>query len=102
MSTPTDISQDDPKMKKPVLLYFYLSDSSFVIQDIASLRIDYTLKLFRFHTKHKFLVPLSFLKQKLFLLRNIFSSSVCRIPFISARRLWKIVSQVLRCSRWWD
>ena len=81
MSTPTDISQDDPKMKKPVLLYFYLSDSSFVIQDIASLRIDYTLKLFRFHTKHKFLVPLSFLKQKLFLLRNIFSSSVLMCQF---------------------
>jgi glycosyltransferase involved in cell wall biosynthesis len=81
MNTPKDMSQDFKKIRKPLLLYFYLSDSSFVIQDITTLRIDYRVKLFRFHIRHKFLVPLSFLEQKLFLLANISFSSILMCQF---------------------
>ncbi len=81
MSLLTDKNPDSSKVKKPVLLYSYLSASSFVIQDITSLQRDFTVKLFRFGIRHKILVPLSFLRQKLFLLRNIHSSSVLMCQF---------------------
>jgi glycosyltransferase involved in cell wall biosynthesis len=81
MSVLTDINPDNSKVRKPVLLYSYLSASSFVIQDITSLQRDFTVKLFRFGTRHKVLVPLSFLRQKLFLLANIHSSSVLMCQF---------------------
>jgi glycosyltransferase involved in cell wall biosynthesis len=78
-------------VKKPVLLYCYLSDSSFVIQDITSLQMDYIVKLFHFKSRHKILVPLSFLRQKLFLLRNIFSSSVLMCQFAGYHSLLPVI-----------
>ena len=50
----------------PVLLYCYLSSSSFVIQDIGSLQESYTVKIFHFEPSPKILLPVSFLKQLFF------------------------------------
>jgi glycosyltransferase involved in cell wall biosynthesis len=81
MSVKTDTEPDNLKVRKPVLLYFYLSASSFVNQDITTLQSDFNVKLFRFRIRRKALVPLNFLAQKLFLLRNIYSSSVLMCQF---------------------
>ena len=48
MRTVTSISHNNPDVQKPVLLYFYLSNSSFVIQDIDSLQTVFKVKLFLF------------------------------------------------------
>ena len=63
------------------MLYFYLSASSFVSQDIKSFQEDYTVRLFLFQPKNKLLLPFSFLRQKLFLLRNIYSASILVCQF---------------------
>jgi hypothetical protein len=87
----TDINTNNLKVKKPVLLYCYQSISSFVIQDITSLQMDYTVKLFRFQPRYKILLPLSFLRQKLFLLGNIYSSSILVCQFAGYHSLLPVV-----------
>jgi len=57
-------------MKKK-LLYFHNGKSSFVEKDISILSEYYDLKEFEFKTKHKFLVPIEFIRQFLYLLRYL-------------------------------
>lgn len=76
---------------KPVLLYSYISDSSFVIQDIESLRISYNVKLFRFRSQNKPLVPFSFIRQKIFLLWNIFSADLLMCQFAGYHSLLPVI-----------
>jgi glycosyltransferase involved in cell wall biosynthesis len=65
----------------PVLLYFYLSFSSFVIQDIGSLQESYRVKVFHFEHSPKLLLPVTFLKQLFFLIGNIHSASILMCQF---------------------
>ena len=64
----------------PVLLYCYLSSSSFVIQDIGSLQESYTVKVFHFEPSPKILLPVSFLKQLFFLLGKYSFSININVP----------------------
>jgi glycosyltransferase involved in cell wall biosynthesis len=81
MGVPGKIHSVNNFVKQPVLLYFYLSPSSFVNNDIDTLKTEYEVKLFLFEFKNKALVPISFLRQKLFLIRNIFSCSILVCQF---------------------
>jgi glycosyltransferase involved in cell wall biosynthesis len=76
-----DILDQKQKLTKPVLLYVYLSMSSFVNQDIKSFQKQFSVKLFRFQPKHKLLLPISFLRQKLFLIKNFHSASIVVCQF---------------------
>jgi glycosyltransferase involved in cell wall biosynthesis len=77
----TGINHENPEVEKPLLLYCYLSDSSFVSQDISSLQIDYRVKPFLFHSRKKLLLPVLFLRQKIFLFRNILSAKILVCQF---------------------
>ena len=66
---------------KPVLLYFYPTASSFGVQDTQSFQNDYTVKAFSFLTSNKLKLPLSFIRQKLFLFRNISSAAILVCQF---------------------
>lgn len=61
---------------KPVLLYFYAKRSTFIGRDIDMLSERYEVREHAFEVRHKALLPLAFLKQKLFLLRNISRAEV--------------------------
>ncbi len=63
------------------ILYFCTSYSSFVNKDIAILKHEYTVKPFLFSVKNKYLIPLVFIKQKLFILVNIFRADVVVCQF---------------------
>jgi glycosyltransferase involved in cell wall biosynthesis len=67
--------------KKPILLYFYLSSSSFVLQDITTLKKKYNVRLFRFQPKYKIFLVYSFLLQSVFLFRYIGSASILICQF---------------------
>ena len=81
MNEAGDINKRKPNVKKPVLLYIYLSSSSFVNQDIKSFQENYSVKLFCFQPKYKLMLPLSFLRQKLFLIRHLYSASILVCQF---------------------
>lgn len=81
MNAAEDIRNRETSMKKPVLLYVYLSKSSFVNQDIKSFQEHYSVKLFCFQPRHKLLLPLSFLRQKLFLAGNFHTASIVVCQF---------------------
>jgi glycosyltransferase involved in cell wall biosynthesis len=76
---------------KPVLLYCYLSSSSFVVQDIGSLQESYALKLFHFDPSPKLLLPVSFLKQLFFLIGNINSASILMCQFAGYHSMLPVV-----------
>jgi glycosyltransferase involved in cell wall biosynthesis len=76
---------------RPVLLYCYLSSSSFVVQDIESLQESYTVKIFNFEPSPKILLPVSFLKQLFFLLVNIHSASILMCQFSGYHSLLPVV-----------
>ena len=76
---------------RPVVLYFYLSPSSFVVQDIESLQESYTVKLFLFEPSPKILLPLSFLKQLFFLLGNIHSATILMCQFSGYHSMLPVV-----------
>ena len=81
----------------PVLLYFYLSFSSFVIQDIGSLQESYTVKVFHFEPSPKLLLPVSFLKQLFFLIWNIHSASILMCQFSGYHSMLPVVfSRIFR------
>ena len=77
--------------KRPVLLYCYLSSSSFVVQDIKSLTGSIQVKLFHFKPSPKILLPVSFLKQLFFLLGNIRSASILICQFAGYHSLLPVV-----------
>jgi glycosyltransferase involved in cell wall biosynthesis len=81
MDAAGDKKNREPILKKPVLLYIYLSWSSFVNQDIKSLQENYSVKLFCFQPKYKLLLPVSFLRQKLFLIKHLYSASILICQF---------------------
>ncbi len=59
--------------EKQRIIYFYTSRSSFVENDIGILSQKFQVKEFLFRPKSKLLTPLTYTRQKLFLLFNIFS-----------------------------
>ena len=77
--------------QKPVLLYFYPLASSFVVQDTRAFQIDYTVKVFSFLPSHKLKLPLSFIRQKLFLLRNIRSAAILVCQFAGYHSLLPVL-----------
>jgi glycosyltransferase involved in cell wall biosynthesis len=81
MNATDDNKSINHKSEKEVLLYFYLSASSFVNQDIKFLQEEFSVKLFCFQPRHKLLLPISFLRQKLFLIRQFSSSSILVCQF---------------------
>ena len=89
---------------KPVLLYFYPTASSFVVQDTQSFQNDYTVKAFSFLTSNKLKLPLSFIRQKLFLFRNISSAAilVCQLSFDVSGAFCKNIPKVMPCGGWGD
>jgi len=92
MNGSEDINNISPGVKKPVLLYVYLSVSSFVNQDIKSFQEYYSVKLFSFQPKIKLFLPLSFIRQKLFLLKNINSASMIVSQFAGYHTLLPVFS----------
>jgi len=81
--------------KTPVLLYCYLSSSSFVVQDIESLQEAYKVELFHFEPSPKILLPLSFLKQLVFLLGKINSASILMCQFAGYHSMLPVVFAAL-------
>jgi glycosyltransferase involved in cell wall biosynthesis len=63
------------------ILYFHNGLSSFVQKDIDILRTVYDLKIHHFQVVDKKKVPLSFLSQKIFLLKFLFSSKIYVVQF---------------------
>ena len=61
---------------KAKILYFHAGKSSFVIKDIEILQEMYTVIDFFFDTSNKKKYPLIFIKQKLFILRHLFSAKL--------------------------
>lgn len=61
---------------KPILLYFYAKRSTFIARDIDMLSNRYDVREHAFEVRHKALLPIAFLKQKLFLLRNMGKAAV--------------------------
>ena len=82
-----DIAQKD----KPVLLYFYPSASSFVLQDTVSFQKNYTVKVFPFLPSHKLKLPFSFIRQKLFLIVNIRSAAILVCQFAGYHSLLPVL-----------
>lgn len=79
------------KVDTPVLLYCYPVISSFVSQDIRSFREFYSVKEFRFQPSRKILLPVSFIRQKIFLLRNIRSSVILVCQFAGYQTLLPVI-----------
>lgn len=83
---------------KQKLLYFHAGRSSFVIKDIEILQEKYNIKEFFFNTTNKSNYIFQFIKQKLFLLGNIFGAKliVCQfaghysfLPIVFAKLFFK-------------
>ena len=68
-------------MKRQTIIYFYASRSSFVENDIDILKSKFDVKEFWFNPKTKNHTPLSYIKQKLYLLANIFSCNAMIVMF---------------------
>ena len=63
------------------LLYFHNGLSSFVQKDIDILNSEFDLKTHFFQVKNKKKVPFSFISQKLFLFRYLFTSQIFVVKF---------------------
>ncbi len=83
---------------KPKLLYFHAGRSTFVIKDIEILQEKYNVKEFFFDTTNKANYFFQFIKQKFFLLANIFGAKlvVCQfaghysfLPILFAKLFFK-------------
>jgi glycosyltransferase involved in cell wall biosynthesis len=82
----------DTGNKRPVILYIFPSESSFVKNDILSLTDQYELRCLVFQPPKKYLLPLYLVKEKLFLLRNIFSSSLIICQFAGYHSLLPVLA----------
>lgn len=78
-------------MRKPVILFTYPVSSSFIVQDIDSFQEAYTVKKFRFQPSDKLLLPLSFIRQKIFLIFNISSSDILICQFAGYHSLLPVL-----------
>lgn len=78
-------------MGKPCILFTYPISSSFIVQDINSLKEFYSVKEFRFQPARKILLPLSFLRQKIFLLLNISSTDILICQFAGYHSLLPVI-----------
>ena len=63
------------------ILYFHNGLSSFVQKDIDILKTEFDVKIHHFKVKDKQKVPLSFIVQKLFILRYLFSTNTYVVQF---------------------
>jgi glycosyltransferase involved in cell wall biosynthesis len=63
------------------ILYFYTAESSFVQKDIRILESAYTVKTFLFSMASKKSWPLTFIRQKLFLLRHLWGPTLVVCQF---------------------
>ncbi|MGV3540522.1 MAG: glycosyltransferase family 4 protein [Rufibacter sp.] len=63
-------------MPKPLLLYFYPAQSSFVVKDLALMQKEYEVRHIGFLPKKKWQTPLVWAKQFFFLLRHIWRAKV--------------------------
>jgi glycosyltransferase involved in cell wall biosynthesis len=63
------------------ILYFHNGLSSFVQKDIDILKSEFDIKIHHFNVKNKKKVPLSFIFQKLFILRHLFSTNTYVVQF---------------------
>jgi glycosyltransferase involved in cell wall biosynthesis len=77
--------------RKSILLYFYPSASSFVVQDCKSFQEVYSVRTFAFLPSYKYLLPFLFLKQKLFLIRNIYSAAIIVCQFAGYHSLLPVL-----------
>ena len=91
MAELAEIINISARKRKPVLIYCYLSASSFVEQDIKWLREVYSVKLIHFKPLPKRLLPVSFLKQLFLLAVNIRSASICICQFAGYHSLMPVV-----------
>jgi len=65
--------------------------SSFVAQDIRFFEEYFSVRKFRFQPSHKLLLPVSFIRQKIFLLRNIHSSVIIVCQFAGYQTLLPVI-----------
>ena len=91
MTEVTDNKNINRGKKKQILLYFYPLTSSFVVQDSKSFQEFYSLKIFSFQPSHKFLLPLSFIRQKIFLFGNIHSAAILVCQFAGYHSLLPVL-----------
>jgi len=77
--------------KKKLLLYFYPVATSFIEQDTIFFREHFIVKVFSFLPAHKLLLPVSFIKQKIFLLLNIRSASIIVCQFAGYQSLLPVL-----------
>jgi len=78
-------------MRKPVILYTYPVSSSFIVQDIDTFQEAYSVKEFRFQPSNKLLLPLSLIRQKIFLIFNISSSDILICQFAGYHSLLPVI-----------
>lgn len=62
--------------KPPNMLYVYPKFTSFVKRDVEILEKDFNIILFEFNPSKKWLIPISFLRQLLFLIKNTYKSTI--------------------------
>jgi len=92
MDTNTGGGSGIPGNKRPVILYIFPSESSFVKNDMLSLADQYELRTFMFLPPEKYLLPLYLIWEKLFLLKNIFSSSLIICQFAGYHSLLPVIA----------
>lgn len=63
-------------MTNGIILYFHTGNSSFVSKDIDILSKSGRVKVFSFHSDKKWKTPFLLIKQKLFILRHLFSTKL--------------------------
>jgi glycosyltransferase involved in cell wall biosynthesis len=67
--------------KRKTILYFFVGHSTFVQKDIDIFSKEFAVKTFNFKADKKWETPFLFIKQKLFLLRNIWSANLVVCQF---------------------
>jgi glycosyltransferase involved in cell wall biosynthesis len=92
MDTKQGTGSGDTGIKRPVILYIFPSESSFVKNDMLSLADQYELRTFIFLPPEKYMLPLYLIKEKLFLLKNIFSSSLVVCQFAGYHSLLPVLT----------
>jgi glycosyltransferase involved in cell wall biosynthesis len=91
MKATTHIKSVEDSLEKPGMLYFYQSLSSFVIQDLVSFNESFAVAAFLFQPKIKAFLPLTIIKEKIFLLKNIISSDIMVCQFAGYHSLLPVI-----------
>lgn len=74
------MNSNSKEMNKPILLYFHPGMASFIQKDIKIIEKEWNVIQFEFKQNNKKLIILEFLKQLIFLIKNIFKAEkiVCK------------------------